>query len=339
MCNKDISNPKAIILDIFVLAKYEIVLVGALKFFSEYKYSKNVLNLQRKIIAIFCCVGIICMIINQQKGIPTMNFPEQRYGLKSFQFIAGHPGDLGVICNYLIMFLVLDLYINPHKKKIDSILIMLDLILMISTLRTRAICNAILFSLLYYCFYYKRNSKRNIKIILFITVILISFVSIDQFQNYCVDSGRTPRSDLLKGGIKLMQENSPIGAGLGNYGSFAAKKYYSQIYYRFGFNNNYGMSKDEGMFLTDNFWPMIMGEFGYIGIILYINLLIGTFCLLKHFSISWKNKLMIYYIFIAMLLNSTASSAFVHYSSVSYMFILSYFIFFEGREKKEDGKR
>ena len=48
-----------------------------------------------------------------------------------------------------------------------------------------------------------------------------------------------------------------------------AVSYYSQLYYTYGFNKQWGMSKDNALFLMDSYYPMIIGETGYLGICIF----------------------------------------------------------------------
>ncbi|MDN7244582.1 hypothetical protein [Planococcus shenhongbingii] len=59
--------------------------------------------------------------------------------------------------------------------------------------------------------------------------------------------------------------NFPFGEGFGRYGGFISKEYYSPVYYEYGINVTYGLSPDFPSFITDTYWPHIVGEIGFIG--------------------------------------------------------------------------
>ena len=198
------------------------------------------------------------------------------------------------------------------------------MIILISTLRTRAFVVVGLIILLLYLFYFKGNKKIN-KFLLTI-IILTFFISYSQVEKYFIASDRSPRSDLLKGGTQLMVESFPTGTGFATFGSFAASKYYSNLYYRFGFHNNYGMNPNDTQFLTDNFWPIVFAEYGFFGIVLYIILISILFKIVLKYSDSKFKRVVSLLIILTMLFNSTVSSAFVHYTAVTYMFILAIFL-------------
>ena len=78
-----------------------------------------------------------------------------------------------------------------------------------------------------------------------------------------------------------MKDYFPIGVGFGKYGSWNARKYYSEYYYKYNMTNVYGLTPDNAFFATDVFWGSIIGETGFIGTILYVFFLIYIFLLLK----------------------------------------------------------
>jgi hypothetical protein len=63
----------------------------------------------------------------------------------------------------------------------------------------------------------------------------------------------------------------PLGAGLGRYGSFIAGEEYSPEYVALGFPRIYGLGPEppNNLFLTDTFWPAVLGEGGYLGALAY----------------------------------------------------------------------
>jgi hypothetical protein len=70
----------------------------------------------------------------------------------------------------------------------------------------------------------------------------------------------------------------PLGAGLGRYGSYPAGVHYSPLYRELGFDEVYGLQPDppNDAFLTDTFWPAVLGESGYIGAACYVAALVAV---------------------------------------------------------------
>lgn len=247
---------------------------------------------------------------------------EMRYGIRAFQFIYGHAGALNVITTFQVCFLLYTM-IKNNQKKYNHIYFFFCELILISTLRTRAFAFAVLAFIIYFYFTKKDdlNKKKFLYIILGIAIIFL--IASSQIDKYFNDQNRTPRNDLLNGSIILMKEHFPIGTGFATYGSYAAAKYYSPIYYTFGFQKYFGMSKSDTQFLTDNFWPMILGEFGLLGAFIYIYMLYLCFKYLSNYCDKNEKKSVLFLIFATMIFNSTVSSAFVHYTSITYALILT----------------
>lgn len=83
--------------------------------------------------------------------------------------------------------------------------------------------------------------------------------------------GQTTARELLYGGaIQVAAEHFPLGAGLGRYGSWMSRIEYSPIYRELGFDEVWGLSPTYPLFITDTFWPQILGEIGVLGVAAYL---------------------------------------------------------------------
>ena len=97
-----------------------------------------------------------------------------------------------------------------------------------------------------------------------------------QIQNYFLND-TAPRLVLLNYGLKTALAYFPLGSGFATYGSPVAASYYSPLYLLYGFNNKYGMSKTDTSFLNDNYWPTIIGQFGFLGLIIALIIFVNFF--------------------------------------------------------------
>lgn len=93
-----------------------------------------------------------------------------------------------------------------------------------------------------------------------------------------------PRYLFFYYGGKTANTYFPFGSGFATFGSDQAARNYSRLYYQYGFNSLFGMNTKDGSFLSDTFWPMAIGQFGWIGSILYILIYVRIF-----FSFKWMN--------------------------------------------------
>jgi len=88
----------------------------------------------------------------------------------------------------------------------------------------------------------------------------------------------TARSALYYTSFLIARDHFPLGSGLASFGGFASVLYYSNTYYDYGLSFLNGVSKNSPAYVTDTFWPMVLGEGGIIclaGYILILQVLIS----------------------------------------------------------------
>lgn len=123
-------------------------------------------------------------------------------------------------------------------------------------------------------------------------------------------------------GIKIMfKDYIPFGSGLGSFGTAAAAKEYSPLYYKYQLNTIWGLNPENPMFLADAFYPTL-AEFGIVGLFFFLWF--------------WKRRLweankihnLIYYrmalmCILALALESTADSSYLSGKGMGYFMILA----------------
>jgi hypothetical protein len=87
------------------------------------------------------------------------------------------------------------------------------------------------------------------------------------------------RFALYSGSVHSAVDYFPLGAGFGRYGSWMSRVDYSPLYDRYGMSDIRGLRRDKPQYITDTFWPQILGEMGVGGLVAYI-VLIGSMGLL-----------------------------------------------------------
>jgi hypothetical protein len=81
------------------------------------------------------------------------------------------------------------------------------------------------------------------------------------------------RLALYMGSIEVARDHFPLGGGMGRYGSWMARVEYSPLYREYGLDNVSGLRPNNPQYATDTFWPMVLGEFGVIGLVAYLTFL------------------------------------------------------------------
>ena len=280
----------------------------------------------------------ICLLLSQI--INTGMLSTARYGIKSFKFIFNVPGNFSKLFYFVIPLLSADLYYRNSFYK--RIMIFLGIIVWISTLRSRAFAFAIVyFILLFFCLRKKqynnkdRKIKFKIRYIIIIAVILIPICW--KPLMFYFNSTTQARAILLRYGIVTMKDYFPLGSGFGTFGSDVAITNYSKLYTKYEFYKYYGMSSDYDHFLNDNYWPMIFGQFGFIGTILVFIILE------KFFRVTLRNVRTNKYFYLAvlcanmfLLLSSVASKSYSEYSSICVFMLLGLLVQRERKNLNEE---
>jgi Uncharacterized proteins of the AP superfamily len=144
-------------------------------------------------------------------------------------------------------------------------------------------------ALLWFIFFIRHTLKNkfNQRIIVMILICVIGILFFDEITGLFIMQKNkylnpsVSRSALYLGSFEVAKDYFPLGAGFGRYGGYIASCFYSPLYFKYGINKVYGLS-EEGHFLNDTFWPCILGETGYIGLLLYLLCLFQIYLILRY---------------------------------------------------------
>lgn len=218
----------------------------------------------------FSCVTITILFLiglYSQLRETTFALSERRYGLYPFKFVFSFPADLGFVVLILLSLLLV------ATKKNTLIYVGILIIGSCTILFTTKVQVFIFPILLLFCYLlWKFRLKINIFTIVIMGIALF-FVGLLQINDYFMDLAHySPRRILLLGAFDLANKNFPFGTGFSSYASEMANRYYSPIYIEKGFHNLYALDLQaarEGGALNDSFVSMVIGQFGWIGTVVF----------------------------------------------------------------------
>ncbi|MGI6776616.1 MAG: hypothetical protein ACOX7R_00885 [Acetivibrionales bacterium] len=235
----------------------------------------------------------------------------------SQQLFFGHPTYLGSTC---VMLISLMIGIKSKDKKNNIPYIILCGVVAISTFRFKVLAFLIICPVL---IYYSVKNKRFSKIVLIIAVAAGLLFSYHQIDYYYIDNSGFSRSILTRTSVSVANDHFPLGAGFGTYGSHQSGVYYSPVYKKYGLNKIWGLSLEYPEEIVDTYWPMIIGQFGYFGLIFF-----SVFVIVLAVQISKLAKLGYNYFYSSLalfgyiLISSTSESSFSQPFSVLFMYII-----------------
>jgi len=79
-----------------------------------------------------------------------------------------------------------------------------------------------------------------------------------------------PRLLLYVTSVDVARDYFPLGAGLGRYGSPMSRIDFSPLYAHYGLDRIWGLTPQYDAYITDTFWPHVLGEMGVLGLIAYL---------------------------------------------------------------------
>lgn len=219
-------------------------------------------------ISIFILICFLFYFVTYSGGNSEF-FSEARFGIKSYSFIMTNPGELG----YLLMGMFLLLTLDTKKRLLIK---MMTLFLILTTTKGPQVLFVLIFLFLKFFIGKKRINPIHLISITIITLIIGQY----QIHNYLLNE-TSVRYILNLTSLQIAKDHFPIGSGLATFGCELSRVYYSDIYYQYNLSSIWGISPVYSYFINDNYWAMILGQFGFIGCMLMIYVLYKTYYLIK----------------------------------------------------------
>lgn len=253
-------NLKNIFLDVFIFFKPYLYFIATYFYLRKY-FNTNLLKILR-IISIFFLSLLFLGCIFYLVGLG--NFTD-KFG--KFVFYNGFSGN---IANAVIIFTII-LFLLPSKWNL--LFFALSMFIMYFNGSAAGLLGLfIIFVLLIFT-----KIKFNVFYLIPFAIVAI-LMSYNEITGYLFNPD-APRNKMFYYSFITANQFFPLGGGFGSFGSYMAANNYSELYYQYGFNHMWGMGPEASgvQFLFDTYYPMIIGQFGYIGFIIYLVILIRLF--------------------------------------------------------------
>lgn len=232
-----------------------------------------------------------------------------RLGMRAEALFYGAPASLAFISFFLIA-LLFKLYQYVGVRIIPYLCMML--LIAASTLRAKAIGGCIFALFLYFVIV---RQKRSFGV--FSLLGIAAGMALGAYQQlsyyYLTDNMVEARKVLSVISLRIAKNNFPFGTGFATFGSAYSADPYSRVYYLYHINRIWGLSPKEPMFISDTFWPMLLGQSGFFATVVFILILVVLFLrcfkVRKQNAYSYASALMVW---VYLLVSSTSESAFVN---------------------------
>ena len=231
------------------------------------KKNKNISEGLTKIVKI---ITLILFLLALHDLVLSPFFPKSdyRYFMYGLQLMFPHATYLASSAAVLLIYLG---YKNENGQNLKYML--MATFVGAATLRGKALGFFAVYWFVYIIIKYVKS--KNYYFTYFLGIIGTAFIARDQLTAYfgSIDV-YSPRLILFKDGLKLMLSHFPFGTGYATFGSSIAVNYYSPLYVALKYPYNWGMSPSYSAFLSDLFWPTIFSQFGILGLILFLFIII-----------------------------------------------------------------
>ncbi len=204
-----------------------------------------------------------------------------RFGIGSIQLWYGHPSNLGARSVFLTaMLCILYPYLlkedghHSRLSRMNQTLTLLMLLITAATLRFRLMAFAVFFIVMYIpivlC-----GKRLRLPLLCAASGITAAIGSL-QFYKYFISSGaqKMARGAFVSNSVDIAAENFPFGSGFGTFGSRLAQIHYSPLYYKYRMHLIQGMAPSSSNYACDIFYPVILGEAGWLGFAAYFSMVI-----------------------------------------------------------------
>lgn len=217
-------------------------------------------------IIFFFCLAVLGQVVN---GVLTSS--SSVFGLRVFGFYWLGGISFGWVAFCCILILALS-DISSRSFFIYTALAFVPLILTSS-----ALIYCFVFCVIFMAIMFRKQDKFKLRYVLPI-VVIVAFFTWQDIEEYLI--GDSVRRTLIIYGGRVANMYFPLGSGFATYGSEMAQRYYSKLYDMFGWRDSWAFGEDS-VFLNDNFFASIIGQFGWIGFAVYLYAILRLFMMVN----------------------------------------------------------
>ena len=238
---------------------------------------------------------------------------DYRLGIPSYSWFFSNPGEF-----LNIVFIMHVLTIMSGSTRNFGVITYIAFFLQLTALRFKGFVLGVFFLFLLallredkkISFDYSEVLKRRLIYVSPILIPVLFLVGYGQFEHYFLGE-LTPRLFLVISSFSVAQDYLPFGSGGGTFGSAIANAFYSPLYIDLGFDGSYGLGDvdDDANFLSDQFWPMIIAQYGFLGLFSLLYILFSIYSVVRKKIYTNRRLIISFYALFFSFLLSTFGSA------------------------------
>ena len=240
------------------------------------------------------------------------------------------------ICAKSSLLFALLVFCRRRRVWLYRVCLLLMLIMLALSGKEKAYGAIIIFALLYYLIVHKKVQTK-IRYILYMAVPIALLAWNKIYYYYIEGSGRFAKSIMTSASLKIAKDYFPIGTGFGTFGSTYAARNYSPVYYLYGIADNPELGESSRQYLTDLFWPILLGETGILGTLFYCALILLLFIQIQRvYYYNPRKYFLLIYMFVFMLITTFSEAGFMQPMVMVFAFIMGVVLEeYEGKRKEK----
>lgn len=238
------------------------VVYFAVRLLSNSFNAKNVLNKLAKYCKFIFYILVVFVILDVVFKI----FPHwSRYGIYSIELFFQHPSRYAFAFSFIFLVLLPKYY---YKNKGFLFFILLVGLLSLKVKYFGFITFSIIF-MFYGKILFKIPKLYFLSILSSLGLLMIWFFWdwLEMYFTFDNIEEAWSRAVILYYSFIIGNDFFPLGTGFGTYSSYYSGVHYSWVYDLYGISEVYGIKRTFWNFIADQYWPMILGQFGYFGLL------------------------------------------------------------------------
>lgn len=238
------------------------------------------------------------------------------------------------ICAKSSLLFALLIFCTTHHPWLYRVCLLLMSFMLVMSGKEKAYAGVLILVVLYYLIIHKRVQAK-IRYILYMAVPIMLLAWNKIYYYYILGNGRFAKSIMTSTSLQIAKDYFPLGTGFGTFGSTYAKNFYSPVYYLYGISENPELGVESQLYLTDQFWPTLLGETGVLGTIFYIGLILVLFWQIQRIYYYNRRKyFLLLYMYIFMLITTFSEAGFMQPAVMIFGFVMGTLL-----EEYEEKKR
>lgn len=290
---------KFIITDIIDFMKFPFCFVAIRALDIDYFLAKSFVKVGQYPVKLMIIVVFVCGIISQFKNIGMTPNTRVWHGIHAYSFLFSHPTYFVISCIFMLSLIT---SFNAIHSKLYVFMILVSVLL---ALRTKGMVIVVIFVILKYCKSFFQKHKIFYLSTIFCATLIVGWSKLQQYLSF----NSSARESAYVNAWDILKKHFPIGSGFSTYGSFLSGKAYSSLYIDFPIPNGFDEYGYPTPLLGDTGYPYYISQFGFIGFLLFIDMLIKVYKILTWKKFTLSSLTIFFYILFAL----TSESSLLNY--------------------------